>query len=64
MSFPGKTGLRKANSDEKNKRLAAFDRLMKQIASEPALSSSPAFKAFLTGVCNSFVCASHLEGKA
>jgi len=49
LAFPGKTGLRKANDEEKNKRLATFDRLMKTIASEVALSSSPSFRAFLTG---------------
>jgi len=49
LAFPGKTGLRKANDEEKNKRLAAFDRLFKTISQEVALSSSPAFNAFLTG---------------
>jgi hypothetical protein len=50
LPFPGKTGFRKATEEEKNKRLAAFDRLMKTISGEPALTSSPAFHAFLTGV--------------
>jgi len=49
LTFPGKTGLRKANDEDKNKRLAAFDKLMKVVSSEPSLNSSPAFHAFLSG---------------
>jgi len=49
LTFPGKTGFRKANDEDKNKRLAAFDRLMKTISSEVALSSSPAFYSFMSG---------------
>jgi hypothetical protein len=49
LTFPGKTGLRKANDEDKNKRLAAFDRLMKTISDQAALNSSPAFHAFLSG---------------
>jgi hypothetical protein len=47
MTIPGKTGFRAATLEEKNQRLNAFDKVMKQIAGEPSLVQSKAFQAFL-----------------
>jgi len=49
LTCPGKTGIRKANTTEKNDRLAAFDKLFRAIASEPALAHSKAMKQFVAG---------------
>jgi len=47
LAIPGKTGFRAATLDEKNQRLAAFDKLLKQVAAENSLRQSKSFQAFI-----------------
>jgi len=49
FTFPSKTGLRKANLEQKQARVVAFDKILKLISEDDKFNSHEAYKEFVVG---------------